>query len=91
MGGEFELINDPRRISNERFRADSLGHTLVIKGPVNFHDANVEAPQDTRGSTSILLAALAAEGITTISGVSQIERGLENYEEVLRSLGAVIR
>ncbi|QJA09279.1 UDP-N-acetylglucosamine 1-carboxyvinyltransferase [Romboutsia sp. CE17] len=46
---------------------------------------------DLRGGASLVLAALAAEGETEISDIYHIERGYENLEEVLRSLGADIR
>jgi UDP-N-acetylglucosamine 1-carboxyvinyltransferase len=40
---------------------------------------------------AILLAALAAEGTSTIHNVGQIERGYENIHRRLAALGAVIR
>jgi UDP-N-acetylglucosamine 1-carboxyvinyltransferase len=39
---------------------------------------------------AMLLAALAAEGTSTINNVGQIERGYENIHERLKALGAQI-
>jgi UDP-N-acetylglucosamine 1-carboxyvinyltransferase len=49
----------------------------------------VESP-DIRAGMAMLLAALAAEGTSTIHNVGQIERGYERIDERLRELGAVI-
>lgn len=45
---------------------------------------------DLRGGASLVLAALAADGKSEISDIYHIERGYENFENVLRSLGADI-
>lgn len=90
MGADISEENDPLRISNEVFRVDGLCHTIHVRGKSSFRGANVAVPQDIRGATSVLLAALSAEGKSVIRGVSQIERGLENYRGILNSLGAKI-
>ncbi|KAL8032021.1 hypothetical protein ABFX02_13G066800 [Erythranthe guttata] len=43
---------------------------------------------DLRGGVSLVLAGLAAEGITEVNGLSHIDRGYENLETKLRLLGA---
>jgi UDP-N-acetylglucosamine 1-carboxyvinyltransferase len=50
---------------------------------------NLESP-DIRAGMSMLLAALAAKGQSTIRNISQIERGYENVDGKLRALGAKI-
>lgn len=45
---------------------------------------------DLRGGAALVLAGMAAEGVTEISGVSHIDRGYENFEAKLLSLGANI-
>jgi len=45
---------------------------------------------DIRAGVSLLIAALSAEGTSTIHQISQIDRGYQNIDERLRSLGAVI-
>lgn len=46
---------------------------------------------DLRASASLVIAALAAEGETTVDRIYHIDRGYECIEEKLQSLGAVIR
>ncbi|CAB4277357.1 unnamed protein product [Prunus armeniaca] len=46
---------------------------------------------DIRGGMSLVLAGLAAEGTTDISGVAHIDRGYENLDMKLRSLGADVK
>ncbi len=49
----------------------------------------VESP-DIRAGMAMLLAALAAEGKSTINNIGQIERGCERIHERLKLLGAKI-
>jgi UDP-N-acetylglucosamine 1-carboxyvinyltransferase len=65
-------------------------HRVVISGPSPLRGGTVESP-DIRAGMAMLLAALAAEGSSTIHNVGQIERGYENIDERLRSLGAQIQ
>ena len=64
-------------------------HRAVISGPSRLRGGVVESP-DIRAGMAMLLAALAAEGTSTIHNVGQIERGYERIDERLRGLGAVI-
>jgi UDP-N-acetylglucosamine 1-carboxyvinyltransferase len=62
-------------------------HRAVIAGPSPLRGGVVESP-DIRAGMAMLLAALAAEGRSTIHNVGQIERGYERIDERLRALGA---
>jgi UDP-N-acetylglucosamine 1-carboxyvinyltransferase len=64
-------------------------HRAVISGPASLKGGTVESP-DIRAGMAMLLAALAAEGSSTIHNVGQIERGYERIDERLRALGAEI-
>jgi UDP-N-acetylglucosamine 1-carboxyvinyltransferase len=64
-------------------------HRAVINGPSRLRGGTVESP-DIRAGMAMLLAALAAEGTSTIHNVGQIERGYEKIDERLRALGASI-
>ncbi len=64
-------------------------HRAVISGPAPLKGGIVESP-DIRAGMAMLLAALAAEGPSTIHNVGQIERGYERIDERLRQLGADI-
>jgi len=64
-------------------------HRALVSGPCRLRGASVESP-DIRAGMAILLAALSAEGTSTINNVGQIERGYERIDERLRALGAHI-
>ncbi|HEX9691749.1 MAG TPA: UDP-N-acetylglucosamine 1-carboxyvinyltransferase [Gemmatimonadales bacterium] len=64
-------------------------HRVVVSGPSRLQGGTVESP-DIRAGMAILLAALAAEGVSSIHNVGQIDRGYERIDERLRALGAEI-
>ena len=65
------------------------GSVAIVDGVKMFNGAQVEAP-DLRAGAALVMAGLAAEGYTTVSGIEYIERGYEGFEEKLRQLGACI-
>ncbi|MBX3696593.1 MAG: UDP-N-acetylglucosamine 1-carboxyvinyltransferase [Dokdonella sp.] len=65
-------------------------NTAIIKGVPTMTGAQMMAT-DLRASASLVLAGLVAEGDTTIDRIYHIDRGYENIEEKLGSLGARIR
>ncbi len=65
------------------------GHTAVVRGVEKLNGAEVMAT-DLRASVSLILAALAAEGVTTINRVYHLDRGYERIEEKLSACGAKI-
>ncbi|MFO7958162.1 MAG: UDP-N-acetylglucosamine 1-carboxyvinyltransferase [Candidatus Brocadiia bacterium] len=68
---------------------DCRGSRAVIHGVEQLHGARVTAT-DLRAGAALVLAGLAAEGETEISGIDQIERGYQMLVADLRSLGAHI-
>ena len=64
-------------------------HRAVVSGPSTLHGDNLVSP-DVRAGMAMVIAAMAAQGESTISNVYQIERGYENLVERLESLGAHI-
>ncbi len=66
------------------------GHTAFIKGARRLSGAPVMAT-DLRASASLVLAGLAASGVTHVRRVYHIDRGYERIEEKLAVLGARIR
>ena len=62
-------------------------HRAVIVGPSKLIGLPVSSP-DIRAGMALVLAALAAEGTTTIGNVQQIDRGYHRIDEKLRSVGA---
>jgi UDP-N-acetylglucosamine 1-carboxyvinyltransferase len=65
------------------------GNTVVCKGVKLLTGANLMAT-DLRASASLVLAGLAAQGLTTIERVYHLDRGYEMIEEKFKMLGADI-
>ena len=65
------------------------GNVAVISGVEKFTGARVSAP-DLRAGAALVIAGLAAEGITIVDDIYYIERGYENLDQKLRRLGAQI-
>ncbi|RJP53346.1 MAG: UDP-N-acetylglucosamine 1-carboxyvinyltransferase [Anaerolineaceae bacterium] len=64
-------------------------YRCLVQGPTQLYAEKLESP-DIRAGMALLLAALAAEGTSTIRNIVQIERGYEKVDEKLRLLGAHI-
>jgi UDP-N-acetylglucosamine 1-carboxyvinyltransferase len=65
-------------------------HRVIVAGPSRLRGALVTSP-DIRAGMAMLLAALCAEGTSTIDNADQIERGYERIDERLNALGARIQ
>lgn len=79
--GELRKMGAQIRVENQ---------TAWIKGPTPLKGAPVQA-LDIRSGAAVILAGLAAQGLTTISNVLCIDRGYERIDERLASLGAEIK
>ena len=64
-------------------------HRVVVMGPAKLYAQQMSSP-DIRAGMAMLLAALCAEGTSTIGNIGEIDRGYERIDERLRSLGARI-
>ena len=65
------------------------GNVAVIDGVKGFTGARVESP-DLRAGAALVLAGLSAQGYTVVDEIGYIQRGYEDFEGKLRSLGAEI-
>lgn len=65
------------------------GRVAVVEGTDRLHSASVQCT-DLRGGAALVVAALAADGTSRITDIKHIDRGYENFEDNLRSLGARI-
>tara|TARA_R110002110_G_scaffold205066_1_gene416668 strand:+ start:61281 stop:62531 length:1251 start_codon:yes stop_codon:yes gene_type:complete len=65
------------------------GHTAIVRGRERLQGAPVMAT-DLRASASLIIAALAADGDTTIERVYHLDRGYANIDSKLAELGAKI-
>lgn len=65
------------------------GNTAFINGVEKYTGASITAP-DLRAGAALVIAGLAAEGVTTVDDIKYIERGYEDFHIKLQSLGAVM-
>ena len=65
------------------------GNTAIIDGVGKYTGASISAP-DLRAGAALVIAGLAAEGMTTVDDIQFIERGYEDFHIKLKNLGAQI-
>ncbi len=99
LGTGMSMIKE--RVWNGRFRyveelvkmgadIDVIEDTAIINGVTSLHGASVRS-SDLRAGACLVIAGLAAEGETTVTGLEFIDRGYEDLVKKLRSLGADIQ
>jgi UDP-N-acetylglucosamine 1-carboxyvinyltransferase len=64
-------------------------HRAVVTGPAQLYGERLSSP-DIRAGMAMVIAALCADGTSTIGNVGDIDRGYERIDERLRALGAHI-
>lgn len=83
------------RLEHNAQELNKMGAEVVVEGNVatvqgkNLHGATVAA-RDLRGGAGLIVAALAANGITAVSGIEHINRGYADLASNLNALGAEI-
>lgn len=87
MGATIQVYRECLGGSPCRFGARNFLHSAAISGPAKLHAAELRIP-DLRGGFSYVIAALAAQGTSTLHGVSLIDRGYEGFLDKLSALGA---
>jgi len=90
MGARIQVFSECLGGRDCRFRQLGHQHSAVILGPTPLRGAEIEIP-DLRAGFSYLVAAVLAQGRTSISGVRYIERGYDRVVEKFRALGASIQ
>ncbi len=96
MGAKVELFNpevkDKEKVYNFNLDDDrpEFFHAIQITGPSQLHNA-IAKMVDLRAGAAIVIAALAAKGTSTIFGIEKLDRGYEDFENRLRTLGADIQ
>ena len=80
----FMFVNELSRLGAQ-IHVD--GHHASIHGITQLSGAPVEAT-DIRAGAGLVLAALVAEGVTTVDGAFHVDRGYPEFAEQLRALGA---
>lgn len=87
MGAHIQVYRECLGGSSCRFGRRNFNHSAVISGAKPLRGAEITVP-DLRGGFSYLIAALGAEGESTIHGIDLIDRGYEQFREKLTALGA---
>ena len=90
MGAQIQLYRECLTGLACRFGQRNYYHSAAISGPTPLHGADITIP-DLRGGFSHLIAALAAEGKSTVRGIDMISRGYEHFLTKLGSLGAQVK
>lgn len=83
----FKVADELRRMGA---RIQVEGRVAVVHGVARLTGAEVEAHDDLRGAMSLVLAALAADGASTVAGAEYVYRGYQDPEAKLAALGADI-
>ena len=84
--GRFRYVEELSKLGAD-IRTD--GHHAIVRGVERLRGAAVVAP-DIRAGAALVVAGLAAEGRTVISGIEHIDRGYDNLVGRLVALGALV-
>jgi UDP-N-acetylglucosamine 1-carboxyvinyltransferase len=90
MGAQIQLHKECLGGKACRFGQRNHLHSAIIAGASPLRGAEITVP-DLRAGFSYLVAALAAEGTSTIHNVGTLRRGYENLFEKLKGLGADVK
>ena len=95
MGAKIEFfqpkLNNPEAIYNFDLENDKKNaqHAIRIDGPIKLKAGNFQV-KDLRHGASLIMAAMAADGVSTIDNIEHVDRGYEDLDLRLASLGAKI-
>ena len=95
MGAKIEYFNPEVKYPEKTYNFNwsdnrsSDQHAIRITGPCDFKGGTFEI-HDLRAGATILLAAIAAKGETILTNIEQIERGYQEIDQKLISMGARI-
>ncbi|MBI2874656.1 MAG: UDP-N-acetylglucosamine 1-carboxyvinyltransferase [Firmicutes bacterium] len=84
--GRYHHVDELRRMGAQ-IKLD--GRTAMMKGVERLSGTAVEAT-DLRAAAGLVIAGLAADGITVVEKIHHLDRGYERLEDTLRSLGAKV-
>ncbi|MCK5413684.1 MAG: UDP-N-acetylglucosamine 1-carboxyvinyltransferase [Candidatus Pacebacteria bacterium] len=86
--GRLAYINELNKMGANAIICDP--HRALITGPTPLYGQDITS-FDLRAGATLIIAALLAEGKSTIDKIEQVDRGYENIEERLQKLGADIQ
>ncbi len=82
----FKYVDELNRMGS---KIKVEGNTAYIEGVEKFTGTQLSAP-DLRAGAALVIAALAAEGISEIDDIAYVQRGYEDFEGKMRKLGAIM-
>ncbi|MFT4553219.1 MAG: UDP-N-acetylglucosamine 1-carboxyvinyltransferase [Chlamydiales bacterium] len=89
MGADIEIFKQCLGGRNCRFNNQNFYHSIIVKGPTPLQPGMIDIP-DLRAGFAYVLAALLPPDTSTITGLPFLDRGYEDLEGKLQSLGANI-
>ena len=95
MGVKIEKFNpdlvNPEKIYNFDLKSDDLKnqHAIRIHGAAELKPGKFEV-KDLRHGATLIMAAMIAHGTSELTGIEQVDRGYEDLDGRLRSMGAMI-
>ncbi|MEU3566855.1 UDP-N-acetylglucosamine 1-carboxyvinyltransferase [Kitasatospora sp. NPDC036755] len=89
MGANVALTDNCLGTGGCRYNRRGHQHSALITGPTKLHGAHLTIP-DLRAGFAYIMAALVAEGTSTVAGTRYLERGYEDPVGKLRAVGAQI-
>lgn len=90
LGAQIQVFTECLGPTKCRFGSRNHRHSAVVVGPAKLQGTTLHVP-DLRGGFSYVLAALAAQGDSVITGASLLDRGYENFRDKLLAVGAKLR
>ncbi len=90
MGADVHLFHQCLGPSPCRFALSNHPHSLIVKGKTPLHGKQIAVP-DLRAGFAYVMAALIAEDISEIKNVDYLDRGYQDIDQNLQSLGADIK
>ena len=89
----FHIFENRYKYTQELIRMGAKinveGKTAIIKGARKLYGANVKAT-DLRGGASVVMAGIAAKGVTKVENIEYILRGYEKFDKKLQNIGVDI-
>lgn len=95
MGAKIEFtdlkVDHPEKIYNFDLTSENLAkpHAIIISGPTPLKSGHFVV-RDLRHGATLILAAMIADGVSIIEGIEHVDRGYENLDLRLKSMGARI-
>ncbi len=90
MGADITVFTKCLGEKSCRFNEQGHPHSAVIKGPTPLHGEELRV-ENIRAGCAHVIAALIADGESKIYGIEHLDRGYENFENKLLSIGAKVK